>query len=501
MSGQSRRRAAVLKRLAAAALLLSLAACAYPMRNPAIPDDADIGTELSPGYRWENVDRGTWDDTLVIVTASGGGTRAAALELSVLRGLDKVTAPNGAPLTDEIDVISSVSGGSVTAAYFALEGRAGFDALYDNFIKLDGMKPLYWGLNPVSLAQLSTPGRERIDLLIDYLNRQLFHDLTYAALLARKPRPLLILNAADMVEGVPFPFTQRKFDLLCSDLTQFPLATAVAASAAFPVALSPVTLTNHTPCPATERQAAAGQWPPIWVTLPLEHSSYYDEDQMRTTLARVETAYARGAESGAPPGIPQKKYVHLLDGGIADNLGVFEPFRMLTTHDTDPQLLAAIDAQAVKHLIFVVVNARSFAPSALDEQAATPGIVDMALASINAPIDRATGGTAIQLRTLLTERFRELPGNPIADNTALISIDFDAIRDEACRRRFQSIATNWHLAEDELRALDLVGQALLQQDPNWKKLLEIAQMAVPPDLPDIDQACTAIAEAQADPKS
>ena len=483
----------------ALALAASIAGCAYPTRNAVVdairPDDSEIG------YRWDNVrtealDR--WSDTLVIVTASGGGTRAAALELAVLRGLDQVTTPVGAPLTDEIDVISSVSGGSVTAAYFALKGRDGFDDLYDNFIKRDGMAPLYWGLNPVSLARLSTPGRERIDLLIDYLNRQLFHDLTYAALQDGKPHPLLILNAADMVEGVPFPFTQRKFDLLCSDLSQFPLATAVASSAAFPIALSPVTLTNHTPCPATE---AAQPWPPSWVTLPLGRpTGYYENDQMRLTLARVENAYARGAQTGAPDGVPQKKFIHLLDGGIADNLGVFEPYRMLTTLDTDPQLLSAIDAGAVKQLIFVVINARSFAPNALDEQAATPGMIDMALASINAPIDRATGGTAVQLRTLLNERFRQMPGNPIADNTALVSIDFDAIHDEACRRRFQSIATNWHLEEDELHAIDLVGKALLRQDPNWSKLLRIAGMTTPPSLPGIDEACAAIATAQSDAK-
>lgn len=477
------------------AVAAGLAGCAYPTRNAMVDEIRPDGSPI--GYRWDNINRGTWDDTLVVVTASGGGTRAAALELAVLRGLDQVAAPNGQPLTNEIDVISSVSGGSVTAAYFALKGRDGFDALYDDFIRQDGMKPLYWGLNPVSLARLSTPGRERIDLLIDYLNQQLFHDLTYAALLDGKPHPLLILNAADMVEGVPFPFTQRKFDLLCSDLSQLPLATAVAASAAFPIALSPVTLTNHTPCPATEAQEAAGQWPPAWVTLPLKsETGFYENDQMRLTLARVENAYARGAESGAPGGVPLKKYVHLLDGGIADNLGVFEPYRMLTTQDTDPQLLPAIDAGAVKHLIFVVINARSFAPNALDEQAATPGAIDMALASINAPIDRATGGTAIQLRTLLNERFRELPGNPIADHTALISVDFDAIHDEGCRRRFQSIATNWHLEEDELAAIDLVGKALLQQDPNWAKLLEIAQMSPPPDLPDIGEACAAIAAVQ-----
>ena len=196
--------------------------------------------------------------------------------------------------------------------------------------------------------------------------------------------------------------------------------------------------------------------------------------------------------------MPQKKFIHLLDGGIADNLGVFEPYRMLTTLDTDPQLLSAIDAGAVKHLIFVMINARSFKPNALDEQAATPGVVDMALASIDAPIDRATGGTSVQLRTLLNERFRsQLPGNPIADNTALVSIDFDAIHDEGCRRQFQSIATNWHLEEDELHAIDLVGKALLQQDPNWAKLLQIAGMTTAPTLPSIDDACAAIAAVQA----
>ena len=31
-----------------------------------------------------------------------------------------------------------------------------------------------------------------------------------------------------------------------------------------------------------------------------------------------------------------KKYIHLLDGGIADNLGVSEPYRLLTSDDVPP---------------------------------------------------------------------------------------------------------------------------------------------------------------------
>ena len=203
----------------------------------------------------------------------------------------------------------------------------------------------------------------------------------------------MVLNAADMVEGVPFSFTQRKFDLLCSDLASVTLATAVAASAAFPVALSPVTLANYQRCPAIEGKL----WPPHWVRASLddqddpfaEPSIWYD-NPLRANLARTENAYALGS---AAKGV-QKRYIHLLDGGIADNLGIFEPHRMLTTRDTQPSFLGHIDSGRVTKLIFVVVNARSFAPSRLDQSAATPGMLSMLLASISAPIDRATAGTA-----------------------------------------------------------------------------------------------------------
>lgn len=478
------------------AALLVIAGCAYPTRNQ---EAATI--DESYGYRWNNLDPSGLEDTLVIVTASGGGTRATALALSVLRGLDSIALGNGATLAQEVDLISSVSGGSVTAGYFALEGRDGFETLEHDFVRRNGMTPLIVGLvNPVGIARLSTPAEERIDLLIDYLNEQLFHDATYQALLDHKRRPLLLLNAADMVEGVPFPFTQRKMDLLCSDLSRFPLATAVAASAAFPIALSPVTLTNYSPCAATSGKV----WPPAWVTASIDEpgtqpgdSVWYDNPQ-RATLARAEYAYALGDD---PARARKKLYIHLLDGGIADNLGIFEPFRMLVTRDTQPSFLGQIDTGQITKLIFVAINARSFAPSDLDEQQKTPGFTDMLLASIDAPIDRATAGTAAQLRNLLFDEFRQLAlGDPerqdrfraLAANTALVSIDFDAIVDEDCRRKYHSIPTSWSLDERQVDAVLKVGGALLANDPEFAHLLSLTGGTLTTPLPDMPEACAAL---------
>jgi len=73
---------------------------------------------------------------------------------------------------------------------------------------------------------------------------------------------------------------------------------------------------------------------------PLGQPSLWYDNPQRVALGRTEYAYAKG--NG--PSLPHKKlYIHLLDGGIADNLGIFEPYRMLTTRDTQPSFLSDID--------------------------------------------------------------------------------------------------------------------------------------------------------------
>ncbi len=491
--------------LLAAAVLL-LASCAYPSRNTQLADTPTINGDY--GYRWSKLTRNQPADTLVVVTASGGGTRAATLTLGVLEALERIQLRSGGTLARRIDVLSSVSGGSVTAGYFALKGPDGFPAL-ERFVRSDGVSAiLLAGLNPVGLARLSTPGTERIDLLIDYFDRTLFTDKpapTYDTLDRAGRGPLLILNAADMVEGVPFAFTQPNFDLLCSDMSTVKLSVAVAASAAFPAALSPVTLKNYSPCPAQPRPAA-GNWLPAWASGDVDTS--WDENPSRAMRGRVEQAYALGGDATHP-----KAYIHLLDGGIADNLGVAEPYLMLTTEHGDSTFLSDIANGNYKKIVFIVINARSFATSDLDAQQATPGIIDMLGGTIASSIDNASGGTGARLRKALTDDFlaeadrnRRNGDDDLADNleniakpqnTQLIEIDFDAIRDGDCRRDFHNIGTSWRNSGAEINGLLLVGPALLGQAPAYGGMLAAvggtySDVAHQDRLPDMTAACDAL---------
>lgn len=470
-------------------ILTVAAGCSYPQRNVELAE-----VNYRGGYRWTQLDRNPAEDTIFIVTASGGGTRATALALSTLRGLDTVRLDPGGPrprsLLDEVDLISSVSGGSVAAGFFALRGRQGFETLENDFIRRNGISALLWrGLNPVGLARLATPSYARIDLLVDYLNDSLFKHATYQTLLDEGTNSYLILNAADMTQGSVFSFTQPTFDLLCSDLAQLELANAVAASAAFPVLLSPLTLENYSPCDA---QADEGdRWPPRWI-VNATRTSWYD-NQTRARRGRSAEAYLN---LGVGPDVGNRYYIHLLDGGIADNLGVAEPFRLLTTADVSPQFFTDITQGRAKNVVFVMINARSDASSDLDSSPEPPGIFSMLGATIDSAIDNATFSSVDQVEVLLRERLRQAAQTMrpamqqrIRDlRTYMVLIDFDAIDDVRCRLAFQQIDTTWNLPDREIDALLEVGGGLLAQDPRFNELVRDLSAQRQP-LPTVEQAC------------
>jgi len=252
---------------------------------------------------------------LILIAYSGGGSRAAALGLGVLDELAAHSYPasgNSVALIERVKVVSSVSGGSVVAAWFGLVGPARLDELKTDFLERDNMKTLEWeAADPLTLARLSLSSYTRIDALRDLLDRELFHGARFADL--RRPgAPLIVMNATDMESAEVFAFTPQRFDDLCSDLDQLPLSVAVAASAAFPVALSPMSLRNYSyeDCKGT---IPGSGWIAAELTLPLPRYTNLEEYKR----ARYANALRNGKDA-----YRNEHYLHLLDGGLVDNQGV-----------------------------------------------------------------------------------------------------------------------------------------------------------------------------------
>ncbi|NQV80989.1 MAG: patatin-like phospholipase family protein [Alphaproteobacteria bacterium] len=476
-------------------LALLLAACAPPVRNV-------ILTEVNPetGYRFHKIDHGIREDTLVVMTMSGGGTRAAALATGALQGMHLAAFADGARLDQEIDILSSVSGGSVTAAWYALNGYEALPRLKDDFLYQDVIADLFHaGLNPANLARLPTPSYSRIDWLISAFRKRLFtNGETFEALLTPGTRrPFLIVNAGDMTAETVFPFTQDRFDLICSDLAQMEIAQAVAASAAFPLALTAVTLANYSPCPAQDE--AWPENPPQWIINPVGSAPYRNVRSRRRALREWEYLNRQYPDDYQDPRRPptqkdwrrplpeseRRGYIHLLDVGIADNLGLSEPLYLLTSANSaarmvgrdggDKTLLKGICDGDIRTVLFVTVNARSDKKTELDRKGTPPSISAMLFGTTSTAIDGTTFGLLDRLDTDLRELVTlngQCQADKLSDLVVLrVPVDFDYIPDPVCRGNFQNIGTTWSLDETLVDALIDAGEALVTAGLNQAKSL------------------------------
>jgi NTE family protein len=337
-----------LSRIAIAAVLtltFALAGCAtignLPINQPTSGPDAgvvlDPKAEAGMEGRAAEVTNG---DLLITLAFSGGGTRAAAFSFGVLQGLDRAQVNvhgRKIDLLDQVDFVSGVSGGSVTAAYFGLKKKAALADFRDRFLIKDAEEDLTTRVGPVTLVQGLGGGVNDATRLRGWLDANLFEGATFSNLYANG-RPTVLLNATDLYNGTPFVFIPVEFSAICSDLAQYPISAAVAASAAVPIAFSPVVLETY-----PDRCRAKL---PDWLLRAGNNPN-------ASPLLR---AFARGIERASDGTM---KYIKLVDGGLVDNYGLSGFTIVRESAQTPYGPLTPGEAIRLRRVLFLTVDAGS----------------------------------------------------------------------------------------------------------------------------------------------
>jgi NTE family protein len=393
---------------------------------------------------------------LVILAFSGGGTRAAALSYGVLQELrDTQVAVAGKDerLLDEVDVITAVSGGSFTAAYYGLFGDRIFQDFETRFLRRNIQGRLLLGLlNPLNWFRFAATFFSRTDLAVQYYDETIFDHSTFADLLAAKG-PLLQINATDLEAGTYFTFFQPQFDLLCSDLSSFPVARAAAASSAVPGLFSSIVLRNYS--------GSCGFVQPPWLEQGLEDRK---TDPRRFRRAKIVEGYLDAEK---------RPYVHLLDGGIADNLGLRVPLENVHLVGGPLARLEQLDTP-FDRVVVIVVNAEVHPPATFGLAAAAPGIAAVLGSVADTQIYAYNFETIELMRESLEDWARELPpasdGGPV--RTSLITLGFESIGDPTEREFFESVSTSFSLPDTTVTRLIAVARQLLRESPEYQALLQ-----------------------------
>ncbi len=400
----------------------------------------------------------TGDDELYIGLAfSGGGTRASAFSYGVLKALQAATQDDKNPdgLLPNVRLVSGVSGGSVTAAYFGLRGAKGLATYREDFLIQNAEKYMANSiLNPLTLVRGLTGGANGRKTFARFLDESLFHKATFADL-AKNGHATTWLNASDVANNTPFLFSPETFDALCSDLASLPISEAVSASAAFPLVFSPIVLKAHgTACDYTE---------PDWLTAA----------RFNPEATSAMRAYGETLESYRDP--EKVKYLKLLDGGITDNFGTtsLSVARAKAQNEYGP--LSAKDAVKLKRMLFLVSNAGVQTDFKWTQKIRGPGGMQLAMSIANSAMGSATrvGYDVLRLSldrwvddlvtfrcSLSRNKVKQLRGTlqgwDCKDLKMFIGeISFAAL-DKGTRKQLNQIPTRLRLKTDEV---DLVIQA------------------------------------------
>lgn len=244
----------------------------------------------------------------IALCLSGGGYRAMLFHLGSLWRLNEMG------ILSRLNRISSVSGGSITAATLGLhwhelafDGQgiaANFDLVTRQIRNLAGKT-----IDIASaLSGLLIPGRTISDAVASAYDRHLFHGATLQNLPADDAGPRFVINATNLQSGALWRFSRPYMrDYLVGSVSnpRVSLADAVAASSAFPPFLSPFTL-KVDPAAYDPPAGEPLHRPPFTTRVVLSDGGVYDNLGIETAWKRYKTILVSngGGKMGDDPKPP-----------------------------------------------------------------------------------------------------------------------------------------------------------------------------------------------------
>jgi len=311
---------------------------------------------------------GNEGDLFVGLAFSGGGMRAAAFSYGILTEFDRIpirSKNSTTRLIDHVDFLSGVSGGAITAAYFGLNGRAALADFQEKFLMRDAEESLSSVFNPMSVAHAYEGGINGSQQFPRWLDDNLFHGATFRQL-GPEHWPRVWINASDIFNRTPFVFSDETFGAICSDLASYPIANAVAASAAMPLIFAPVVLrTFPNRCKSSM---------PNWIERALREAA---SPPILKVYANALTRYRDGSMS----------YIKLLDGGLVDNYGLsgFTIARLSASTPYAP--FTARQAARIRRVLFLVIDGGKGPSGDWARTAEGPTAPEIVIAAANTALD------------------------------------------------------------------------------------------------------------------
>ncbi len=179
------------------------------------------------------------------------------------------------------------------------------------------------------------------------------------------------------------------------------------------------------------------------------------------------------------------QYIHLVDGGVSDNLGVRAVLDRIHAYGDLWSMLKQSKQEDVRKVIFLVVNAETEVDDRWSRSSKPPPLGTAIESYSSVVITRYNFETIMLLRESFgpwTEEVRRsrCGDQPISLDPGacgdirfyLIEIKFNNVQDVDSRKHFKRLPTSFKLDPVEVDRLRAVARKLLEESPEYQRLLK-----------------------------
>ena len=338
--------------------------------------------------------------------------------------------------------------------------------------------PTYWG-------DLWSSNWVRSELAADLYDEILFNDATFSDL-NTGDGPLILASATDISTGARLVFDQDLFDSMCSDLGTVRLSRAAAASSAVPVVLSPVTLNNY-------GGTCDYRVPPVLSLFSGSTGSMRTAERAKREIDE-RLAFADGKH---------RPYIHLVDGGVSDNVGMRSVILVLELMEVARLAGLPTGLDRVIRIVVFVVNSVSLPRTHWDESEKPPGTIDILLKAAGVPTDHYSYESLELLRDKadrwqLLSKLRQSSAFTANQDPEIandlkgpeveiypIDVSFAALQDKAEFNYLNNLPTSFVLPDEAVDRLCTAAGKIIIASPEFQKLLkDVGAKIVPEPLPE-----------------
>jgi NTE family protein len=180
----------------------------------------------------------------------------------------------------------------------------------------------------------------------------------------------------------------------------------------------------------------------------------------------------------------KRPYIHLLDGGLADNIGMRSVLELSALVGDLESSFEVLGVKKIKKLVYLMVSAETdpdVNQYKLDE---VPSLTRVLNTLLDIPVNRYSDDTFELMNQIVTEWRLQLRKRGKTDGGVFtadadiyfINVSFSELEDLEEQARLMSIPTNLSLTDSQLDQLLLAASKLLRNDKDFQRLLRDLEM-------------------------